>query len=105
MAEPAAPEGVAPTSAGDALLSSPDKMEASATAPPESNALLLNKRDMRKLGVDLRKIALSLDAYETAVLEEETAKAGLESRLTLENAHAEWHVFAGRINQTWCAWP
>lgn len=95
IAEPAAPEP--PPAGGAAIPLSVPANEAAGGALPESNAQLLNKRDMRKLGVDLTKIALSLDAYETAVLEEENAKAGLESRLTLENAHAEWHVFAGRI--------
>lgn len=93
VARPVAPP--APVTAPDRQMS----MAEPPAAPPApvSNAQELNKREMRKLGVDLTKIALSLDAYETAVLEEENARAGLESRLTHENAHAEWHVFAGRI--------
>lgn len=76
----------------------------SAPPQPKSNAQPLNRAAMRDLASGLRMgikkteaVSLSMDAYELAVLEEEAQKAGLESRLTLENAHAEWHLYAGRL--------
>lgn len=76
----------------------------SAPPQPKSNAQPLNRAAMRDLASGLRlgvkkteAVSLSMDAYELAVLEEEAQKAGLESRLTLENAHAEWHLYAGRL--------
>ena len=68
------------------------------------NAQPLSKKEMIELASGLRQglkkaevISLSLDAYEQAVEVEEAEKAALESRLSLENARAEWAAYSTTV--------
>ncbi len=69
--------------------------------PAQGNAQPLSRSEMIELASGLRQglkkaetIPLRLDAYEEAVAVEEAEKAALESRLSLENAQAEWKTYA-----------
>jgi DNA polymerase-3 subunit gamma/tau len=72
--------------------------------PATGNAQPLSKKEMIELASGLRQglkkaevISLSLDAYEQAVEVEEAEKAALESRLTLDNARAEWVAYSASV--------
>jgi DNA polymerase-3 subunit gamma/tau len=71
--------------------------------PPSivSNAAELGPEAMSNLNTEIRlglkradKISLRMEDFEEAVAVEEAERAGLESRLTLDNARSEWAVFA-----------
>lgn len=71
--------------------------------PPSivSNAAELSQEAMSVLNTEIRlglkradKISLRLEDFEEAVAVEEAEKAGLESRLDIENARSEWAAFA-----------
>jgi len=69
--------------------------------PIVSNAAELGPEAMSNLNTEIRlglkradKISLRMEDFEEAVAVEEAERAGLESRLTLDNARSEWAVFA-----------
>ncbi len=71
--------------------------------PPStvSNAAELSQEAMSALNTEIRlglkradKISLRLEDFEEAVAVEEAEKAGMESRLDIENARSEWAAFA-----------
>lgn len=78
-------------------------------APPapktgNGNAMPLDRSEMIALASGIRQgvkkaesIPLRLDAYDEAVEVEEARKAGLQSRLSLENIQAEWATYANSI--------
>ncbi|MDX2133525.1 MAG: DNA polymerase III subunit gamma/tau [Saprospiraceae bacterium] len=72
-------------------------------APAPANATPLDPNEVAALKQNLKqgiqkaeRIPLRLDAFEQAVAVEEAHKAGLESRLTLENARSEWLQYADK---------
>ncbi len=73
----------------------------SAASRSEGNAQALKPEELSALSVDLRlglrkadKISLKLEAFEEAVQVEEEARAARTSRVSLENAQAEWERYA-----------
>lgn len=67
----------------------------------QGNASELSQEAMSNLKTELNlglkradKISLRLEDFEEAVAVEEAEKAGLESRLTLDNARSEWAAFS-----------
>lgn len=79
-----------------------------APPPPKTgsgNAMPLDRDEMIALASGLRQgvkkaesISLRLDAYDEAVQVEETRKAGLQSRLSLENIRTEWAAYAQSVD-------
>ncbi|MBL7808188.1 MAG: DNA polymerase III subunit gamma/tau [Saprospiraceae bacterium] len=70
-----------------------------------SNAHTLSNKDivdvrkgLRQGSMKLESIPMRLDAFDQLVEEEETHRASLESRLTLENARSEWHAYAALLD-------
>jgi DNA polymerase III subunit gamma/tau len=79
------------------------RVPSSSQRPPlvAPNAHELGSSELAALRTGLRQglkksenIPLSLDAYEQAVAEEEARKSAQESRLSIENARAEWAAYA-----------
>ena len=70
-----------------------------------SNAHTLSSKDivdvrkgLRQGTMKLESIPMRLDAFDQLVEEEETHRASLESRLTLENARMEWNAYAALMD-------
>ncbi len=99
VAKPSGPgaSNAQPTEVPALLPPSPQRPAAVA----ESNAAELSQEAMASLKTELRlglkradKVSLRLEDFEEAVAVEEAEKAARESRLSLENAQAEWVAFA-----------
>jgi len=74
------------------------------SVPAPANAQLLGQQEVAALKQNLKqglqkveRIPLRLDAFEAAVAVDEAHKAGLESRLTLENARTAWLEYAAPL--------
>jgi DNA polymerase-3 subunit gamma/tau len=72
--------------------------------PAPANAQLLGQEEVAALKQNIKqglqkveRIPLRLDAFEAAVAMDEAHKAGLESRLTLENARTAWLAYAAPL--------
>ncbi len=96
-----------PSAAADSPVATPAAHPAQPPAPspasslPPSTATELSLEAMQSLRTDIRlgrrrlePIPLRLEEYDSAVAEEVHQMAQLESKLTLENARAEWQAFA-----------
>jgi DNA polymerase III subunit gamma/tau len=81
------------------------KIEPPASITAQGNAHTVPRTQMVDVNARLRRgdlkaetIPLSLDAYEQAVKAEETARAGLQSRLSLDNVIVEWRNYAQALD-------
>ncbi|MDO8365330.1 MAG: DNA polymerase III subunit gamma/tau [Saprospiraceae bacterium] len=68
-------------------------------AQPLSSDLLADiSQGLRQGRMKAEAIPMRLDAFDQLVEEEENHRAGLESRLSLENVRTEWHTYAALLN-------
>ncbi len=68
-------------------------------AQPLSDDVLANiSQGLRQGRMKAEAIPMRLDAFDQMVEEEENHKAGLESRISLENIHTEWQAYAALLN-------
>lgn len=75
-----------------------------AASPAGGNAQALSSDALADITQGLRQgrmkaetIPMRLDAFDQLVEEEENRRAGLESRISLENIRTEWHVYAALL--------
>lgn len=105
-----APESRTPesSSARPAPVPPPVPLPASPSTPPppnNGNALPLSSDAMADISLGLRQgrmkaeaIPMRLDAFDQLVEEEENHRAGLQSRLSLENVQTEWQAYAALLD-------
>ncbi|MFN0216004.1 MAG: DNA polymerase III subunit gamma/tau [Saprospiraceae bacterium] len=87
-----------PTPAQTANDQSPTSPVASNAQPLSSDVLADISQGLRQGRMKAEAIPMRLDAFDQLVEEEENHKAGLESRLSLENIRTEWHAYAELLN-------
>lgn len=66
--------------------------------PLSSDVLAEISQGLRQGRMKAEAIPMRLDAFDQLVEEEENHRAGLESRLSLENVRTEWHTYAALLN-------
>jgi DNA polymerase-3 subunit gamma/tau len=76
----------------------PPKGNTGNAQPLSRDAMLDISQGLRQGKLKAEAIPMRLDAFDQLVEEEETRRANLESRLSLENAQTEWNAYAAHLN-------